>query len=346
MKLSSIILPSLLSLLICFSVNAQDTKTVKPVTKSDTAQVKTKKTTSTKKKTGKVPAKVTPAINPKVNTTHEDAPETGKNETDKPVEADVRGTKQIITEKANGSINWTQQYITAKGASVLDTVRFSNPSEARMMATRGAMVVAQRNLLEIIKGVQVTSETTVKDMVATNDNIFARIDGVVKGAQQVGEPVVKDGMVELTMHVPLYETNGLAPVLYDNLPAPKGVRPAAGRAEASADTSGPAAERLAFNFAGKKIDPSMFPVIVDENNNIVLDMAKIYNPKTGKFPKIIQASKTILNQEGYKNAVKVLDVLDAKNGKIVIDNASVKKVNWAKIGKTAGAIGKILMMLI
>lgn len=346
--------------LFAFTVNAQDLSPAKQTPKKDTTTtINSKNIKKTKVKTGVNQTKVTPA-----NTTVKGAPvkeppapgspnainaagnsNTGNVKGDIGI-PEVKGSIPVIKEVKNGSINWTQQYITAKGSSVLDTARFKNPAQARMMATRGAVVVAQRNLLEIIKGVEVTGETTVQDMVATSDYVYSRVDGLVKGAQQVGEAVVKEGMVEVTMRVPLYETNGLAPALYDNLPAAKESGSLAARGESSADTRAQSLEKIAFNLAGKKINPSMFPLIVDENNNVVFDMSKIYDPKSGKFPKIVQVGKEILKDAGYSNAVKVLDVLDTKDGKIVLDNDSVKKVNWSKIGKTAASIGKFLMMLL
>jgi hypothetical protein len=350
MKLSNLLLTTLLVFCVTASIVAQE---VKPVsTKKDSTTIVKPKSTKKSKIKGNGGTQV--KGNPTTNTV-KGAPvaspgldKDGVHPVSNSGIPEVKGSTPIITETKSGSINWTQQYITAKGSSVLDTVRFKNPAQARMMATRGAMVVAQRNLLEIVKGVEVTSETTVQDMVATSDNIYTRIDGVIKGAQQVGEPIVKDGMVEITMRVPLYETNGLAPAIFDNIPAtPKDVNIAHRGTEMSiADTATPNLEKIAFNMAGKKINPSMFPVIVDENNNLVLDLSKIYDPKKGKFPKIVHATKEILNEAGYKNVVKVIDVIDSKDGKIVINNESAAKINWSKIGKTAATVAKFLMMLI
>lgn len=283
----------------------------------------------------------------------------------KKVEEVITKSEPVVTNSTNGAINWTEQYIEAKGESVIDNEKFKNPAQARAMATRGAIVVAQRNLLEIVKGVQITSETTVQDMVATSDFIYTRLDGMIKGAQQVGEAVEKNGLIEVRMRVPLYEKNGLAPVVFDNIPArrdavqssfdeqgqPKarGVANAEENVVEAADKSEQkveSANQFAFNFKGKKIDPSMFPVVVDEKNNILIDYSKLYDPTKGKFPKIIKTTDELIKSTGYNKNIKVLDVLSAQKGKIVIDNKSVKKVNWAKVGATAAKIGKFLLLLI
>lgn len=263
------------------------------------------------------------------------------------VEQIVAQSKPVIQEKPNGSINWTEQYIEAKGASVIDNERFKNPAQAKLMAKRGAVVDAQRNLLEIIKGVNVTSETTVNDMITTRDYIYTRIDGVIKGAQLIGEPIEKDGTIEVRMRVKLYEQDGIAPAIYSDIPALKKTATVSDIVnQVPPEVKDQVLQGLAFNMNGKKFDPSMFPVIVDENNNLVLDMTKLYDPKTGKFPQLLNTTEQLMKDVGFKKGVEVLNVLKAESGKLVIDNKSLKKVNWQKIGQVAGKIGKFLMMLI
>ncbi len=263
------------------------------------------------------------------------------------VEQIIQQSKPIIQEKPNGQINWTEQYIEARGQSVIDTEKFKNTAQAKLMAQRGAVVDAQRNLLEIIKGVNVTSETTVQDMITTRDYIYTRIDGVIKGAKMVGEPIEKEGIVEVRMRVSLYDQNGLAPTIYEDIPSLKKTTTVSDVVKNVPDEiKEQALQALAFNMGGKKFDPSMFPIIVDENNKLVLDLSKIYDSKSGKFPKILSTTEELMKDLGYKKGVEVLNVLRTEPGKMVIDNKSLKKVNWQKIGQVAGKIGKFLLMLI
>jgi hypothetical protein len=265
-----------------------------------------------------------------------------------PVDDIIVKSEPVITTVPNGNVNWTEQFIYAVGESVIDNERFKNPAQAKAMATRGAVVVAQRNLLEIIKGVNVTSETTVQDMITTSDFIYTRIDGVIKGAQQVGEAIEKNGMMQVRMRVSLYEKDGLGPIVAENIPSAKKItnNPPNQEITNPEPDAAEALDKIVFNFKGKKIDPSMFPVIVDQNNNMVFDYAKIYDPKSGKFPQIVKTSDQLLKDLGYSKGVKVLDVISADKGKLVIDNKNLKKVNWQKIGNTAAKIGKFLLMLL
>jgi len=81
-----------------------------------------------------------------------------------------------------GEINWVQGYISAVGHGA--AVRGSL-AQARPLARRAAVSDAQRNLLEVMKGVKIDSTTTVENFVVSSDVIRAHVDGVVKGAHIV-----------------------------------------------------------------------------------------------------------------------------------------------------------------
>lgn len=267
--------------------------------------------------------------------------------TPKDIENIINQSKPIITQKPNGSINWTEQYIEAKGYSVIDNQRFPNPARAKLMAQRGAVVDAQRNLLEIIKGVNITSETTVQDMITSKDYIYSRIDGIIKGAQQVGEPVEKNGIIEVTMRVPIYSKNGLAPAIFDEVEkTKKSITLSEIVNDAPLSDQNQVLNGIVFNMGGKTFNPSLFPIVVDENGKLIFDFSKIYDLNSGKFPKIMQATEELLKEIGYKKGIEILNVIKAENGKITIDTSSAKKVNWKKIGETASKVGKFLLMLI
>lgn len=269
--------------------------------------------------------------------------------------------KPFVEQKPNGSINWTEQIIEAKGESAIDNERFKNPAQARLMAQRGAVVVAQRNLLEIIKGVNVTGETTVEDMITTRDFIYTRVDGVIKGAQMVGEPVLKDGFVEVRMKVKMYEASGLAPAIIDELPgtADSSGNPQGGGSPGSgsesidnggklvADTSGKTTKPMLFNIVNpKEWKPSMFPVITDDKGNLVLNLASVYDPSKGKFPEILGLAKDVFSTVGWKKGAEVVDLVAKPDGRLVLQKAEKSKFNWSKVANTLADIGKFIFKLL
>lgn len=259
---------------------------------------------------------------------------------DKVLEEVEKKSEKVREQTDKGVIDWTEQYVEATGMSAIDTARFKIKAQAKLMARRGAIVDAQRNLLEIINGVRVVGETKVEDMIATNDYIYSRVDGVIKGAVMVGEPIEQDGLFMVTMRVPLYEKDGLAPAVVDD----KKITPPTPPVPTPTNDDIP--EFIGFDLDGKKYDPALFPLIVDEEGNVLADLSKIYDPQQGKFPKILKSSKEILEAAGMKQGVDLINVISAQDGKIVVSTDAKKKFNWDKLFSTATKISKFIMLLI
>ena len=99
---------------------------------------------------------------------------------------------------AQGTINWTSGDVFATGIGA-PPPHAVNPAQARAMAERAAMVVALRNLLEIVKGIQVDSETVIENFAVRSDVIRTRISGIVRGAMPVKKQYLSDGSIEITV---------------------------------------------------------------------------------------------------------------------------------------------------
>ena len=119
-------------------------------------------------------------------------------------------------------------YVEAIGLGTVDTTKATNRIQAKLLAKRAAIVDAQRNLLEQIEGVRVTSGTTVKDAQLESDLIANRVKGLLQGAFIIEESVTEDAgeyLAEVKMGVCM---NGgadkcgarptLAQILYPTLP--------------------------------------------------------------------------------------------------------------------------------
>lgn len=111
---------------------------------------------------------------------------------------------------ANNTINWSKGDVTAIGVGY-------PPEEMGMrgnsIARRAAMVDAQRNLLEITKGVQIDAETTVENLTVSSDVVNSKVQGLLKGAQIFEEGNLDDGGYYVKMRIALYgSTNSLASV--------------------------------------------------------------------------------------------------------------------------------------
>ena len=111
---------------------------------------------------------------------------------------------------ANNTVNWSKGDVTAIGVGY-------PPEEMGLrgnsIARRAAMVDAQRNLLEITKGVQIDAETTVENMTVSSDVVNSKVQGLLKGAQIFEEGNLDDGGYYVKMRIALYgSTNSLASI--------------------------------------------------------------------------------------------------------------------------------------
>ena len=99
----------------------------------------------------------------------------------------LSGTQIFAEENA-----LTQGLIEATGMGTVDLTKTINKIQAKLLAKRSARVDAQRNLLEMVEGVRVTSGTTVKDAQLESDLVANRVKGLLRGAFIVAENITEE----------------------------------------------------------------------------------------------------------------------------------------------------------
>ena len=94
-------------------------------------------------------------------------------------------------EKAAGQINWVEGYISAVGEGT--ATPSGNKMKDQLRAVRAATVMAQRSLLETVKGLKVDSQTKVENKMVQEDVINTRVEGIIQGAEIVRQNVRWEG---------------------------------------------------------------------------------------------------------------------------------------------------------
>jgi len=97
-----------------------------------------------------------------------------------------------------GSIDWTNGTVSATGVGA-PPANATSANHAKAMAERAAFLMANRNLLEAVKGIRVDSVSLVENFVLTSDVIKTEVSGFVHGATVTGKRVNPDGSVEVTI---------------------------------------------------------------------------------------------------------------------------------------------------
>ena len=82
--------------------------------------------------------------------------------------------------------------ITASGFGTVDLHAIKIKAQAKMMARRAAIVDAQRNLSEQIKGVRLTGGTTMEEYEISSDIVATRVKSLLTGAFEYDQIVTED----------------------------------------------------------------------------------------------------------------------------------------------------------
>ncbi|GAB6271839.1 hypothetical protein KN63_04000 [Smithella sp. F21] len=234
-----------------------------------------------------------------------------------------------------GLINYQDGYIESVGTGA-PPERFYGKPQARPMALRAAQVDAFRNLLETVQGVQIDSQTTVKDFAVESDVINTAISGMVKGAQIVRKEYLSDGTVEVTVRMPL---SGVA----------KAVIPQAIADDKKADmkehkplsfSKKPAPQDevytgLVIDGRGLQARPAMSPKVFDENGSEVygtLIVNKNYAMQQGicGYARDLTAAQSNTRVTNSPLTVKAVRAQGAGMSEFVISNEDAKLIRSAK----------------
>lgn len=122
-----------------------------------------------------------------------------------------------VTAESNfiEGVDWRSQVITVTGEGIVppDSVNYT---QAKGMASKAAKADAYRKIGEYINGVRVEGETTVENMLTTQDTIRMRVEATIKGAKILDETFLSDGGYRVKMQVPLFGvSNSLASAVFE-----------------------------------------------------------------------------------------------------------------------------------
>jgi hypothetical protein len=225
----------------------------------------------------------------------------------------------------NGKIDWTTGVGSAIGIGA-PPPKPVNMAQARAMAKRAAVIVARRNLLEIIKGVRIDSMTLVKDFVVQSDIIRNQVDGYLERSQVVDIAYMSDGSVEATVAMNL--RGG-----FSNLMLPKSIQsiPAIRQPQVSPGAQGEAYTGLVLDTRGFQVKPAMSPKVVDEDGNEVYGSSYVsrdyaINQGMAGYAKDLTAAQTNDRVTNNPLTVKGIKTADTGDSDVVISNADAARI--------------------
>lgn len=224
-------------------------------------------------------------------------------------------------------VDWTNALAIAVGTGAPATWA-KTPAQKNISATRAARLDAARNLLELIKGVNLTTNSSVQGAMVANDTVQSSIQGRLYGIRPVGPPhYYSDGSVQVKLEARLREI--IPENLYMENPtgAPRQLDPTgAGITGGAALAAGQVYSGLIIDARGTKVTPAMSPKIYDPQGREVYGSAYVdrkWAESQGVvgYVKTIQAAEQNDRVKGNPAVIKAVEAKGANNADLVISQA-------------------------
>ena len=239
----------------------------------------------------------------------------------------------VVTQLDKGSINYSEQSITAIGIGFVPT-NAVNAGQARRMALRIAKQDAMRQLIEIVNGGTLTSETTMSGAMV-DDVINTKVQGFIRGARPVGQPkYLSDTSVEMEYSVPM---SGISDIVLPPVTVPATTQATNNNQPAAAannTTQAGGVTGIIIDARGLKARPAMAPRILDQNGNAIYGPGKYsrqYAVKNGVagYSKTLETAQQDQRDVGNPMVVKRVRTSGTNRTDITISNADVSKIDMA-----------------
>ena len=256
-----------------------------------------------------------------------------------------------------GSINYADRTIQATGIGFIP-VNVINAGQARRSAMRIAKQDALRQLIEIVNGVNVTSETTVSGAMF-DDVIKTQVQGAIRGARKVGEPkYLSDTSVEVVYEVSMNNISRAllpmaerAPVLsYESVTATGTAAAAAGQGggAASAPASG-GVTGIIIDGSGLGLRPAMSPRILNQSGTVLYGPGQYdrdYAAANGVvgYAKTLGQAKADTRVQGNPLVLRGASASGTAKTDVIISNADAGKLVSA--GRSAGLLQDCRIMFV
>lgn len=217
----------------------------------------------------------------------------------------------VITSTAEQA--YTQEYILMNGEGL--PKKGSIGAQRRLTAITSAKVVAQRRLAELLEGVAVVSETTVKDSELASDVIKSAVSGFIKGSQVVVQDWNdREGTALVIIKVGLNGPKGFASAIYEKILSEPKVKQELDKPAYSPPAD---AAPVAVAYDGLVIDasdysfrPALINRIFNAKGEVLYDPAKIsqkvlVEQGCGEYTNSVDKARAALGKRGVKNPLVV-----------------------------------------
>ncbi len=231
--------------------------------------------------------------------------------------------KGYVTKLENGHINWSTGYVTAKGkASPLK----EDKNKASSSIPGAAKTNANVNLISILKDIKIAKKS-VKEFVASNDNILAQIENSIADVSAIKQHYRSDGQLEIEIATSMYGSFLQLILPHDivQIPQIELIKTDGETQKQRGRYSG-----LVLDARELKFEPLLYPVIKNEQGDEIYSAVFInreYAVQYGVCKYFCSMEKAVIDERVGKNplVLKGLRIGEDKNS-IVLNKADAEKI--------------------
>jgi len=260
-----------------------------------------------------------------------------------------------------GSINYGDRTIQAIGIGFIPE-NVINAGQARRSAMRIAKQDALRQLIEIINGVNVTSETTVSGAMF-DDVIKTQVQGAIRGARRIGDPkYLSDTSVEVVYEVKMADISLVllpmaekAPTLtFDNVNVTVSGTVAAAPEQQQVGTTDTGVKSggvtgIIIDGTGLGLRPAMSPRILNQGGSVVYgpgQYSRDYAAANGVvgYAKSLDQAKSDTRVQGNPLIIRGASTSGSTSADVIISNTDAGKL--AVADGAAGLLKNCRVMIV
>jgi len=258
-------------------------------------------------------------------------------------------SNDVIEQKPTGQINWTKGTVSAKGKALPDENE-TNDSKALQVAITAAGQDARKNLVQLIKGIRIDSNTEVGDILVASETIKNKLNEILEALKPI-EPIryLSDESIEVKLQMPFKSAFAqlILPADIKQIKPIKQVNPTKSGSNSNASDSSKATASVPIRskpilHTGMIVDakglseakPSIVPKIIDESGQEIYGPAFVsreYALQAGMsgYTHTLASAKTDPRIKDNPLIVKGLKTKNLERSVIVVSNSDAAKLRQA-----------------
>lgn len=242
-------------------------------------------------------------------------------------------------------IDWERQVAIAVGTGAPASWA-QNAAQKNISAERAARLDAARNLLELIKGVALTSDSTISQSMVANDAVNTSIQGELNSIRSVDRPkYFSDGSVQVKLEASLRQV--VPAELYAGPPRELGAPAPAAGSSVSTSTS---YTGLVVDARGLGVNPAMSPKVYDPDGREVYGSAFVSRDFAVSqgivgYVKSVEAAQQTDRVKGNPAVVKAIEAKGPNKADLVVSKDDAERLRTLSQQQTFLREARVLIVV-